>query len=83
MSSKFDLCLLLYVIRLVGWLKHCNLYLSFDTYRCSPALDLDWAVFGLPLCHRLERALRDLLRVYTSLTGRCSWNMPARHPNLV
>jgi len=28
MSSKFDLCLLLYVIRLVGWLKHCKLSLS-------------------------------------------------------
>ncbi len=28
MSSKFDLCLLLYVIRLAGWLKHCNLSLS-------------------------------------------------------
>jgi len=25
MSSKFDLCLLLYVMRLLGWLKHCNL----------------------------------------------------------
>ena len=30
MFSTFDLCLLLYVIRLAGWLKHCNLslYLS-------------------------------------------------------
>ncbi len=28
MSSRFDLCLLLYVIRLAGWLKHCNLSLS-------------------------------------------------------
>ena len=25
MLSTFDLYLLLYVIRLVGWLKHCNL----------------------------------------------------------
>ena len=25
MFSTFDLCLLLYVIRLAGWLKHCNL----------------------------------------------------------
>ena len=28
MSSRFDICLLLYVIRLAGWLKHCNLSLS-------------------------------------------------------
>ncbi len=28
MSSKFELCLLLYVIRLAGWLKHCNLSVS-------------------------------------------------------
>ncbi len=28
MFSTFDLCLLLYVIRLDGWLKHCNLSLS-------------------------------------------------------
>ncbi len=28
MFSTFDLRLLLYVIRLAGWLKHCNLSLS-------------------------------------------------------
>ena len=28
MFFTFDLCLLLYVIRLAGWLKHCNLSLS-------------------------------------------------------
>ncbi len=28
MFSTFDLCLLLYVIRLAGWLKHCSLSLS-------------------------------------------------------
>ncbi len=28
MFSTFDLCLLLYVIRLAGWLKHCDLSLS-------------------------------------------------------
>ena len=33
MSSKFDLCLLLYVIRLDGWLKHCNFSLSLHTGR--------------------------------------------------
>ena len=32
MSSRFDLCLLLYVIRLVGWLKHCGISFSF-TFR--------------------------------------------------
>ena len=31
MSSRFDICLLLYVIRLAGWLKHCNLSLSEST----------------------------------------------------
>ncbi len=29
MSSKFDLCLLLYVISIVGGLKHCSISLSF------------------------------------------------------
>ncbi len=32
---------------------------------------------------RLESALRDLLRMYTILAGRYSWNMLARHPNPV
>ncbi len=31
MFSTFDLCLLLYVIRLAGWLKHCNLSLSLSS----------------------------------------------------
>ena len=30
MFSTFDLCLLLYVIRLAGRLKHCNLSLSLS-----------------------------------------------------
>ena len=33
MSSRFDVCLLLYVIRLAGWLKHCNL--SLPPYHTS------------------------------------------------
>jgi len=33
MFSTFDLCLLLYVIRLAGWLKHCNLSLSLEVCR--------------------------------------------------
>ncbi len=32
MFSTFDLRLLLYVIRLAGWLKHCNLSLSLSQY---------------------------------------------------
>jgi hypothetical protein len=28
MSSAFDFCLLLHVIRLAGWLEHCSLSLS-------------------------------------------------------
>jgi len=32
MFSTFDLRLLLYVIRLAGWLKHCNLSLSLSLY---------------------------------------------------
>ncbi len=35
MFSTFDLCLLLYVIRLAGWLKHCNLSLSENTFLCA------------------------------------------------
>ena len=30
MLTTFDLCLLLYVIRLAGWLKHCNLSVSLS-----------------------------------------------------
>ena len=30
MSSTFDFCLLLYMIRLAGWLKHCYLSLSLS-----------------------------------------------------
>ncbi len=33
MFSTFDLRLLLYVIRLAGWLKHCNLSLSLSVVR--------------------------------------------------
>ncbi len=36
MSSKFDLCLLPYVIRLVGWLKHCDLSLSHTKRLTQP-----------------------------------------------
>ena len=35
MFSTFDLCLLLYVIRLAGWLKHCNLSLSLSNLSLS------------------------------------------------
>ena len=35
MFFTFDLCLLLYVIRLAGWLKHCNLSLSLSQVSCS------------------------------------------------
>ncbi len=36
MFSTFDLRLLLYVIRLAGWLKHCNLSQCADAI-CRPA----------------------------------------------
>ncbi len=42
MFSTFDLCLLLYVIRLAGWLKHCSVSLS---------LVLDST---LPVCHYVD-----------------------------
>ncbi len=39
MFSTFDLCLLLYVIRLAGWLKHLSLPLvcraSYQQYECA------------------------------------------------
>ena len=38
MFFTFDLCLLLYVIRLAGWLKHCNLSLSLSTL--APRIDV-------------------------------------------
>ena len=30
MSATFEICLLLYVIRVTGWLKHCSLSLSLS-----------------------------------------------------
>jgi hypothetical protein len=42
MSSKFDLCLLLCVIRLAGWLKHCSLSLSLRQESASVVAILSW-----------------------------------------
>ncbi len=39
MFSTFDLCLLLYVIRLAGWLKHCNLSLSLSSLLANGAVE--------------------------------------------
>ncbi len=33
MFSTFDFCVLVYVIRLAGWLKNCNLSLSLSSGR--------------------------------------------------
>ncbi len=52
MFSTFDLRLLLYVIRLAGWLKHCNLSLSTsDTLklRCGLSLPLPCDITRLGL----------------------------------
>ncbi len=41
MFSTVDLCLLLYVIRLAGWLKHCNLsLLSLALSQCMVIMGL-------------------------------------------
>ena len=42
MSSRFDICLLLYVIKLTGWLKHNNL---------SLCLSLSLSLFSLVSVH--------------------------------
>jgi len=39
MFSTFDLRLLLYVIRLAGWLKHCNLSLSLSMHNVDDGDD--------------------------------------------
>ena len=40
MFFTFDLCLLLYVIRLAGWLKHCNLSLSLSLSQAARSLPI-------------------------------------------
>ncbi len=64
--------------------------LSFPLYLTHIDLVLRYQWIGLCLgfpydidSARLERALRDLMRTYTILAGRYSWNMLARHPNPV
>ncbi len=51
MFSTFDLCLLLYVVRLAGWLKHCNLSLmSLSCVLCLGQSFMD-AILLLHLCN--------------------------------
>ncbi len=57
MFSTFDLRLLLYVIRLAGWLKHCNLSLSL-----APALFL----------HALRLQHASILLREHALTSTCA-----------
>ncbi len=42
MFSTFDLCLLLYVIGLAGWLKHCSLSLSRQQGCAARAWPCPW-----------------------------------------
>ena len=46
MFSTFDLCLLLYVIRLAGWLKRCNLSLSLSLSLEAPQGGMQWRQSG-------------------------------------
>ena len=53
MSYKFDLCVLLHVIRLAGWLKHCTLSLSVSLHIPNPTSLLE------DLCSSLLQAVND------------------------
>ncbi len=70
MFSTFDLRLLLYVIRLAGWLKHCNLSLSLARAMQQPTTDSD--------CKSavVERAAQNLTRlhqdIYFSVLAHCA-----------
>ena len=55
-SSTFDLCLLLYVIRLAGWLKHCN-SLSLKRFSLSVSAILLMTLLLVCRCdRRLDQA---------------------------
>jgi len=59
MSSTFDLSLLLYVIRLAGWLKHCNLSLCTGHSRwfcANPGLGQVWCHLLCSLSGRQNRS---------------------------
>ncbi len=60
MFSTFDLCLLLYVIRLAGWLKHCNLSL--------------WVLLRFPQRLKLEPAPEAALQcpIEQTFAHRCT-----------
>ncbi len=65
MFSTFDLRLLLYVIRLAGWLKHCNLSLSNTlqmvalTMVANVVPELPLADLGISMAAR--KALRSVI----------------------
>ncbi len=83
MFSTFDLCLLLYVIRHAGWLKHCNLFnVSLQCHnKCCILFDITAELIGAyvytlltlkasPLLqfHRLTVTSKQSLLVYLSLS---------------
>jgi len=74
MFSTFDLRLLLYVIRLAGWLKHCNLSLSLSVTISSPTtgitLEVDTTSPGLQFYSG------GLLSVDTPVTGKAGVDYP-------
>ena len=88
MFSTFDLCLLLYVIRLAGWLKHCNLSLSLslsqqtlDPRTAVQLLDNHWPKtrFGMAFVqwHTVHHATTECqheqsLQLYMSMAGLVS-----------
>jgi len=72
MFSTFDLCLLLYVIRLAGWLKHCNLSLSAKKIIVASLTPLQRQVRSFFKPSDVgPRTLARMLR-YTSISSRSS-----------
>ncbi len=60
MFSTFDLCFLLYMIRLAGWLKHC--YLSLSLSVLLPVLCYLHGGYVLLLCyHSVTPCVPELL----------------------
>ncbi len=75
MFSTFDLRLLLYVIRLAGWLKHCNLSLSQS---CLCMWQTRWSRLPIGNCTQLsDLELHRLSKIPTVKRAICFRRLPS------
>ncbi len=64
MFSTFDLCLLLYVIRLAGWLKHCNLSLSLSAFMVCNRPSTESVQMNAGISHAFMQSAEAFLPVF-------------------